>query len=191
MVEISTSEVVFAGVVLLVVAERLWELAFSARNARATLQRGGVVSGDPHHWRVVALHVAWLAAAPLEVVCFDRPWIPALGLGMIVLLVLSMALRYWSVRALGERWNVRIIVVPGETPVTDGPFRWFRHPSYTAAYVELIALPMVHTAWLTALVLAPPNMLAMWHKIRAEERALQAMPEYGEFMKCNRRIGPS
>jgi methyltransferase len=190
MVEITASHLFFFAVLLAVVAERLWELAFSARNARATLARGGVVSGDPHHWSVVGLHVLWLAAGPLEVVLLRRPWIPGLATAMVLLLVLSMTLRYWSVRALGDRWNVRIIVVPGEQPVTDGPFRWFRHPSYTAAFAEFVTVPLVHTAWLTAFLLGPLNMLVMWRKIRAEEQALRAMPEYRDFMKHNRPIGP-
>ena len=63
-----------------------------------------------------------------------------------------MALRYWAIATLGERWNTRVIVVPGAPAVTAGPYRFLRHPNYLAVVVEVAALPLVHGAWLTALV---------------------------------------
>ena len=80
----------------------------------------------------------------------DRPFIPWLGWSMLVLVVLAQALRWWCIRTLGVRWNTRVIVVPGLPLVTGGPYRWLRHPNYVAVVVEGIALPLVHTAWVTA-----------------------------------------
>lgn len=190
MVEVTQSQLFFLAVLGVVVAERLFELVLSARNARRTLGRGGVLSGEPYHWAVVVMHVIWLAAAPLEVFFLRRPWIPGLGISMVVMLVLSMGLRYWSIVELGDRWNVRIIVVANEAPVTTGPFRWFRHPSYTAAFTEFLTVPLVHTAWLTAFLLGPLNIAVMRLKIRAEEKALSVMPGYREFIESQPRLGP-
>ena len=190
MVTFSPSRLFFLAVLLLVVAERIFELVLSARNARRTLARGGVVSGERYHWAVVVLHVVWLVAVPLEVFVLQRPWIPWLGISMTLVLAASMVLRYWSVVALGDRWNVRIIVLAGEEPVTSGPFRWFRHPSYVAALSEFVTVPLIHTAWLTPLLFGPLNAVALVLKIKAEERALMAMPEYRGFAERRRRFVP-
>ncbi len=84
----------------------------------------------------------------------------------------AQALRYWAIATLGWRWNTRIVVVPGTAPVTAGPYRWVRHPNYVAVIAEMIALPLVHGAWLTALVFSVGNALLLRVRIRAEEQAL-------------------
>jgi methyltransferase len=94
-----------------------------------------------------------------------------------VLLIAAMILRYWAVMTLGDRWNARIITVPGEKPVATGPFKYFRHPNYFAAYVELFALPLFHCAWLTAAVLGTVNLILIKIKSRAEDKALGRLTE--------------
>ena len=84
----------------------------------------------------------------------------------------AQALRYWAIATLGWRWNTRIVVVPGAAPVTAGPYRWVRHPNYVAVIAEMLALPLVHGAWLTAAVFSLGNALLLRVRIRAEEQAL-------------------
>jgi len=179
------SRVVFTIIVALVAAERIFELVLSERNARRTLGRGGIEHSEPIHWLVVVLHTLWIVAAPFEVWLFDRPWIPLLAGVCIVLLVAGMILRYWAVTTLGDRWNTRIITVPGEKRVTAGPFRFFRHPNYVAVYVELFALPLLHGAWLTAAILGTVNSVVILIKARAEDKALGRLPEEGGQQKLS------
>ncbi len=173
---------------LLVAVERLFELWLSRNNARRTLARGGIEHRPSAHWIVVVLQVAWLVAAPLEVWLFDRPWWPVLAATCIILLIAAMLLRYWAVTALGDRWNTRIITVPGEAPITRGPYRYLRHPNYLAAYVELLALPLMHTAWLTAAVLGTANLVAMHVKAGIEETVLDHEADYTRVFAGRRRF---
>ena len=84
-----------------------------------------------------------------------------------------MGLRYWAVHTLGERWNARVIVVPGLPALADlGPYRFVRHPNYVAVIAEFLVLPLLHGAWLTALVFSLANGLLLRTRIRVEERAL-------------------
>ena len=87
----------------------------------------------------------------------DRPFLPLLGWPMLALVLASQALRWWCIATLGRRWNTRVIVVPGLPLVTGGPYRWLRHPNYVAVVVEGVALPLVHAAWVTALVFTVLN----------------------------------
>ncbi len=85
----------------------------------------------------------------------------------------SQGLRWWCITSLGHRWNTRVVVVPGLPLVTRGPYRWFRHPNYVAVVVEGLALPLVHTAWVTALAFTVLNaVLLLRYRIPSEERAL-------------------
>ena len=93
-----------------------------------------------------------------------------------IVVVATMALRYWVVSTLGDRWNTRVICVPGEPLITGGPFRYIRHPNYVAVVAELAALPLVHTAWMTAAVFGVANLLILRVRIRVENDALARFP---------------
>jgi methyltransferase len=121
---------------------------------------------------MVALHTALLAGCLAEVWLLDRPFLPALGWTMLALVLASQALRWWCVATLGRRWNTLVIVVPGMPLVDRGPYRWLRHPNYLAVVVEGFALPLVHTAWVTALAFTLLNFAVLAVRIRVEDAAL-------------------
>lgn len=166
---------VYLVVVGLTAVERLVELVVSTRNARWSFERGGVESGRGHFPAMVLLHTALLVACAAEPLVADRPFVPWLGWPALALVVGSQALRWWCIGTLGRRWNTRVVVVPGLPLVARGPYRLLRHPNYVAVVVEGLALPLVHTAWVTAVVFTVLNaVLLLRFRIPAEERALQA-----------------
>lgn len=162
--------------VLAIAAERLAELVVARRNTRWSLARGGTESGRGHYPAMVALHTALLVGALAEVRLAERPFLPVLGWTMVAVVVAAQALRWWCIRALGPRWNTRVIVVPGLPRVTGGPYRWMGHPNYVAVAAEGLALPLVHGAWATALVFTVLNAALMAVRIRCEDRALARLP---------------
>jgi methyltransferase len=121
---------------------------------------------------MVVLHVGLLVGALAEVWLLDRPFVPWLGWPMLALVLGAQALRWWCIGTLGRQWNARVIVVPGARRVTSGPYRWMRHPNYVAVVVEGFALPLVHSAWVTAAVFSLANAVLLTVRLRDEERAL-------------------
>ena len=158
--------------------ERLFELRLSQRNARRAIARGGIECDAGHYGFMKVLHTAFLAACAAEVILLRRPFHPALAAAMLAAAALAQALRYWSIWTLGERWNVRVIVVPGDSVVTRGPYRFVRHPNYAAVAIEGIALPLIHTAWLTALCFTLANAVLLAVRVGCEERALARHTDY-------------
>lgn len=173
-----SSQSLYLGLLLVVAAERLVELVISRRHERTLVARGGREAGAGHYPLMVAFHTLFLVGCPLEVFLLGRPFLPALGWPMLALLLGTMALRYWVIATLGEHWTTRVIVVPGAPPVTGGPYRLVRHPNYLAVVIEMFALPLVHTAWVTALVATLGNAGILALRIRAEEAALAAGGAY-------------
>jgi methyltransferase len=167
--------VVIAYVVLVgaVAAERIAELVVSQRHAAWAFSRGGIEYGRAHYPPMAVTHALLLVACVAEVVVFDRPFLPWLGWPMVALVLATQGLRWWCIATLGKQWNTRVIVVPDMPLVTSGPYRWLRHPNYVAVAVEVAALPLVHSAWLTAVVFSLANaVLLLGFRIPAEERAL-------------------
>ena len=173
-----------------VAAERVFELVLAKRNAEAMKSRGGIETGVRHYRVMVLLHAAWFVACPLEVILLGRPFVATLGWPMLGLLASTMALRYWAIRSLGDRWTTRIVTVPEEPAVTRGPYTFMRHPNYLAVVIEIFALPLVHSAWLTAGVFSLLNAWLLTVRIRSEERALAECSDYGEaFRGVPRMLG--
>lgn len=156
-------------------AERLLELVVSARNARWALARGGRETGRGHFPAMVLLQAGLGVGCVAEPLLAGRPFLPALGVPAVVVVLASQALRYWCILSLGRRWNTRIVVVPGLPLVKRGPYRFLPHPNYLIVAAEGIALPLVFTGWITATLFTVLNaVLLLGFRIPAEERALAA-----------------
>ena len=99
----------------------------------------------------------------------QMPWIYAY-------LVLEAA-RGWVIAALGSRWTTRIIVVPGEQLVDQGPYKYVRHPNYIVVACEIFILPMAFGLWWYAILFAALNAAMLYWRIRAEDEALKPLRE--------------
>ncbi len=159
--------------VVLVAVQRGVELRIAGRNYRWLLKRGGVEEGEEHYPWMVTLHTLFLVACVLEVWLLRRPFIPWLAVAMMAMVVVAAALRYWVLASLGRRWTTRVVCLPGAPLVTGGPYRWLQHPNYLAVSVEILALPLVHSAWMTAGVFSLANGGLLGIRRRVEEEALR------------------
>jgi methyltransferase len=171
-----TSLLAFTVLVCLVGLERLAELVVSTRNAAWSFTQGGVESGRGHYPVMVLLHSGFLVAMLVEAWVRRPDVAPLLAWSMLALVLASQALRWWCIATLGRRWNTRVIIVPGLAPVASGPYRLLPHPNYVAVVVEGFALPLVHEAWLTALVFTLANAALLVVRIRVENAALRTLP---------------
>ena len=91
---------------------------------------------------------------------------------MLAVVLAAQALRWWCIATLGHQWNTRVVVVPDASRVTGGPYRFLPHPNYVAVVLEGVALPLVHTAWITALVFTMLNAALLMTRIKVENAAL-------------------
>jgi methyltransferase len=167
-----TSQAVFTLLVLAVGLERLAELVLAKRHAAWAFSRGAVEFGRSHYPAMVVLHSGLLVGTLAEVWLLGRPFVPALGWPMLAVVASAQALRWWCIASLGRQWNTRVLIVPGLRLVRRGPYRWLRHPNYVAVALEGGALPLVHSAWLTAVVFTALNAVLLTVRIRVEDEAL-------------------
>lgn len=164
-----SAQLISLGLFALVGVERLMELRLSSRNAKRAFARGGRETGQRHYRVMTVFHAAFLGSCVLETL-LRAPM--TFSLLAFVGVLIAQALRWWAIATLGERWNTRIIVVPGDAPTTGGPYRYVRHPNYVAVVIELACLPLVAGAWVTALVFSVGNLALLAVRIPAEEQAL-------------------
>src|SRR4029077_2382043 len=145
---------------------------------------------EPHFRWMVLLHGSVLIAAAVEVVILHRPLIPALAVPMAILFVFAILLRWWVIRTLAGHWNVEVMASSTVGVVTSGPYRWVRHPNYVAVVAELFALPMIHTAWITAVVGTIANLEILRRRLTVEDSVLMANLVYRATMGSKPRFLP-
>lgn len=169
---------------------RLVELRISRRHQAQMLSQGAVRVPERHFKWIVAVHTGVLVGAALEVVLLHRPFLPLLAATMFVVFIASNLMRFWVVRTLGNLWSVQVMDSTRIGVVTTGPFRFVRHPNYTGVILEMISLPLIHTAWVTALATSAVYSIVLTLRIRAEERVLMGHPEYRAAMGHKPRFLP-
>jgi methyltransferase len=168
------SEPTYLVLLLLLIAERVFELLISRRNAQWALAHGGIEVGRSHYRVMVAMHAAFVASCVVESLLDihgDRPIVSTVALSATFA---AQFLRYSAVVTLGKNWTTRIIVRPDAKPVTRGIYRWIRHPNYVAVIIEMAALPLIRACWVTAVGFSIANALMLRVRIPAEEQALGA-----------------
>lgn len=159
------------GLVGVLGLERLVELVVNRRNQERLLEEGGrLVEGDGYR-AIVAVHAAWFVGVTVE-----ATWAPWAGLWRASLALAGLAaageaLRLWAIGTLGERWTTRVVVVPGEEPVREGPYRVLEHPNYVGVALVLFAVPLAFGLWVTAVAASVANALALRYRVRVEADA--------------------
>jgi methyltransferase len=106
--------------------------------------------------------------AGLWLLAYDRPVEPVF---LALFVVLQMA-RFWVLATLGRRWTIRVIVVPGERLVVQGPYRLLRHPNYVVVTGEIAVVPLALGLPAFALIFSVLNAGMLAIRITAENAAL-------------------
>ena len=158
----TTAELILA----LVTLQRAGELVFARRNTSRLLARGAIELAPSHYPLIVAVHAGWL----ISLWWFGRD--QDVNVAALAAYLVLQCLRFWVFWTLGSRWTTRIIVVPGETLVSKGPYRFLPHPNYVVVVGEIAVLPLVFYLPLIAAIFSVLNATVLVIRIRAENRAL-------------------
>jgi methyltransferase len=173
-----TSQLIFTGIVIVVIVQRLFELRLSKRNEEKLLAQGGRSHHDNSLFWVKTLQVAWFTAMLIEVWVLDRPFIWGLGAIALLALLIGQSLRYLSMQALASRWTLPIMTLPETKAVDTGIYDGLRHPNWLGVILEIAALPLIHSAYLSSICFSIANALLLTKRIRAEEEALNLDNHY-------------
>ncbi|QDI92612.1 hypothetical protein EPH95_16680 [Salicibibacter halophilus] len=164
----------FVLLYLWVIGQRCFELWWARKNEAWMRAKGGVEHGSEHFPWMVVLHSAFLVSLLFEAYFHAFALMP----GWPVLLILflgAQGLRAWVMGSLGRFWNLKVMVLPGENIIQKGPYRWLKHPNYLVVMAEILLLPLMFQAYVTAVVFTIANACMLFFiRIPVEEHALNA-----------------
>jgi protein-S-isoprenylcysteine O-methyltransferase Ste14 len=121
------------------------------------------------------------------------PWLrPEVTIAGIVLILLGVALRWWSIITLGRYFTLDVAVRPTQSVVQSGPYRYVRHPSYSGLLLSTLGLGLALTNWASLAVVLAGVLLGLFYRVRVEERALvDALGQpYVDYMRRTKRFIP-
>ena len=110
----------------------------------------------------------------------------------IVLVLAGIAFRQWAIWVLGRFFSTTVRILTDHRMVTNGPYHFIRHPSYTGALMILTGLGLGSRTWGGTLVILVLFGLVYSYRISVEESALKAEfgEEYISYAKKTKRLIP-
>lgn len=156
---------------LFLIVQRLGELVLAQSNRKWMLNKGAIETGEGHYFLFILLHALFFIGIWVEFIFTTYQWSSTFFI-IFPAFVLLQIFRVWCILSLGRRWNTRILVLPGEKPIQKGLYRYFRHPNYIIVFLELMIIPLLFQAYISAFVFPLLHLLVLTVRVPAEERAL-------------------
>ena len=172
---------IFYFILVFVIIQRLVELLIAKRNEKSMLAKGAYEVGASHYPLMIMLHVSFFISFLVEVMYFKSIFTPHYGL-LLVFLLLQL-LRVWCLVSLGTFWNTKIIILPGANVVVKGPYSYIRHPNYLVVCLEILVLPLMFQAYMTAISFTILNLIMLSVRIPIEEKALKEATNYAKTLQ--------
>lgn len=169
-----------------IIIQRMIELWIAKKNEKWMLRNGGVEYGQNHYKIMVFIHILFFLSLLLEVIVFERMLSEFWSLLLSLFALLQIG-RIWVIFTLGKYWNTKIIVLPGAAIVSKGPFRYFKHPNYIIVTLELLLVPLMFNAYITAIVFFFLNQWILSIRIPIEENALKENTDYINYVESKVR----
>ncbi|MBH0229524.1 isoprenylcysteine carboxyl methyltransferase family protein [Halobacillus yeomjeoni] len=160
------------GLFVFLIVQRLAELVIAQSNRKWMLERGAIEKGEDHYFLFIALHALFFVSILIEASIrpYEANWIFYIAFPLFLIL---QGLRIWCITSLGRRWNTRVLVLPDEQPIQKGLYRYIRHPNYVIVFYELLIIPILFQAYLTAFIFPILHLLVLKVRIPVEEKALE------------------
>ncbi|WP_404452806.1 hypothetical protein LG329_01435 [Virgibacillus necropolis] len=155
-----------------VICQRLIELVIARKNEEWMLRQGGVERGAEHYKWFVAVHALFFISIIVECLLRNNP-IESINYFLFSIFILTQLARVWCITSLGKFWNTKVIILPGASLRTTGPYNYIKHPNYLIVGIELFVIPLLIGAPITAITfpLVHIFLLIKW-RLPIEDKAL-------------------
>ncbi|GAA0459224.1 isoprenylcysteine carboxyl methyltransferase family protein [Alkalibacillus silvisoli] len=164
---------VFILLIIYLIALRLLELAIAKSNARYQTERGAIVVKDQYYPLIVITHVLFFVSLTIESYVthqFDQS-LPMVLFGVFIILQI---LRFWVILSLGRYWNTKVVINPKSGGlVKKGLYKYIKHPNYWVVFFELLVIPLMFAAYITAVIFPAAHIFLMTKRIPLENEALK------------------
>jgi len=159
----------FLVFILFIIALRITELLISKRNEKWLIENGAVEFGRSHYPLIVILHILFIVSLIIEYYLRSSSFF---NIWFLFLYFLLVALKIWVISSLGKFWNTKIFRIADAPLITNGPYKFLKHPNYIIVIAEIVVIPLVFNLYYTAIIFSALNAVMLTIRIREENKAL-------------------
>jgi protein-S-isoprenylcysteine O-methyltransferase len=165
-----------------------WRLKRSADSSKAR-DKGSLNLIAVLWWIGMAMDFSVSLLLPQAAISWKRTSLFFVG---ICLMLLGIALRWYSAAVLGRYFTFDVAIQSGQVLVEAGPYRYIRHPSYSGALLTLLGFGLALGNWAGLAAALSCMGFAYAYRIPVEEAALaSALGEgYKQYMRRTWRLVP-
>jgi protein-S-isoprenylcysteine O-methyltransferase len=158
-----------------------WRLKRSADSSKAR-DKGSLNLIAVLWWIGMAMDFSVSLLLPQAAISWKRTSLFFVG---ICLMLLGIALRWYSAAVLGRYFTFDVAIQSGQVLVEAGPYRYIRHPSYSGALLTLLGFGLALGNWAGLAAALSCMGFAYAYRIPVEEAALtSALGEgYKQYMR--------
>jgi len=164
--------------------------------SRPKIEKVAVVQKGRMNFSYVLLFLPWV---PLIIYWFS-PWIDDWNimipswirwLGVLTMFCGNIGF-LWAHQALGKNWSPVLEIQEGQQLVTQGPYRWIRHPMYGALFLIHLGIGMMTANGLVAPAFWGAVLTMYFLRVSPEEKMMRQFfgEAYRAYMEKTGRLGP-
>jgi protein-S-isoprenylcysteine O-methyltransferase Ste14 len=114
------------------------------------------------------------------------------GIAGIVLIVAGICVRWMAIVTLKHQFTVDVAIVDQHKLITNGIYRYLRHPAYAGTLLSFLGLGLAFANWISLACIIVLVPLAFLRRIQVEERVLrdQFGMDYERYCATTRRLVP-
>ena len=104
----------------------------------------------------------------------------------------GLGIRVWAVRTLGRFFRLVVMIQEDHRVVSNGPYRWVRHPSYSGLCLIILGVGISMGNFGSVLLCGLTTPIGLLPRIRTEEAALHERlgEDYANYAQRTARLVP-
>ncbi len=168
----------------------MWRLRARVSRASASVEdRGSVAVLLALQFLGLVLDFFLAAGFPAATITWQPVVVFVAGIG---LLLLGVALRWYSIWTLGRYFTPEVAVSTDQTVVQRGPYRLVRHPAYSGTLLTMLGIGLATGNWASLIALMACVCAGYSYRVQVEETALVRTlgQPYLDYMRRTRRFIP-
>lgn len=183
--------IVLNSIILFYILQRISEMLISRKNEAWLKSHCGAMEVDPAEGvKMKIFHTFWFVSLIIEA-NINAKFYPGFSSAIICLiLALCLGVRFYTMEKLKYFWTIKIFRMNHQFVISDGLYKYFRHPNYLVVILEFIFLPLLFNAYFTMIFFSIMNIFVLKKRITLEEEVLMSQSNYAERFFGVKRLLP-
>lgn len=180
----------FYIVFIILILQRLMELKITKKNL--ILNEGNLF--HPIHQKeknqMLLLHILWFFSCFIEFYFLGNQISSPYFWSLIGFLILLQGIRFSIIHSLGTYWTTYPVAFKNQKIVTNGLFKYIKHPNYLIVMLEIFLYPLLGQCYYTSIIFGIINMFFIVRRINLEENELNHLAEYRKEFSMKKKLIP-